>query len=78
MEVKSASASSDSSIRQPGEVKSFFKRIRSKKGNQVGFYFFRFLCEDDDDVLQRPIGASGIQHSSEILRAGSACPSQFV
>ena len=42
MEVKSASASSDSSIRQPGEVKSFFKRIRSKKGNQVGFYSIRF------------------------------------
>ena len=52
MEVKSASASSDSSIRQPGEVKSFFKRIRSKKGNQVGL-FFRFFCEDDDDDIFR-------------------------
>ncbi len=50
MEVKSASASSDSSIRQPGEVKSFFKRIRSKKGNQVRFFSISF-CEDDDDVF---------------------------
>ena len=45
MEVKSASASSDSSIRQPGEVKSFFKRIRSKKGNQVGFFDFFFFAK---------------------------------
>ena len=41
--MKSASASSDSSIRQPGELKSFFKRIRAKKGNQVRFFFLIFF-----------------------------------
>jgi len=49
MEVKSASASTDSRIRQPGEVKSFFKRIRSKKGNQVRVIFFNFFYKGNNN-----------------------------